>query len=129
MPHLVFAGDPAWIAPLTLERAQHISEKHNPFFQHASAQLFVAWRDGKPVGRISAQVDDLRNERHKDATGMFGFLDAIDDPAVFRALLETAENWLAACGMTRVIGPFSFSINEETGLLIDGFDHPPAAQS
>ncbi len=126
VPHLVFAGDPAWIAPLTLERAQHISEKHNPFFQHASAQLFVAWRDGKPVGRISAQVDELRNERHKDATGMFGFLDAIDDPAVFRALLETAENWLAACGMTRVIGPFSFSINEETGLLIDGFDHPPA---
>jgi GNAT superfamily N-acetyltransferase len=122
----VFADDPAWIAPLTLERAQHISEKHNPFFQHAGAQLFVAWRGGEPVGRISAQIDNLRNERHKDDTGMFGFLDAVDDPAVFKALLETAENWLAERGMTRVIGPFSFSINEETGLLVDGFEHPPA---
>jgi GNAT superfamily N-acetyltransferase len=126
VPHLVFADDPAWIAPLTLERAQHISEKHNPFFQHAGAQLFVAWRGGKPVGRISAQIDNLRNERHKDDTGMFGFLDAVDDPAVFKALLETAENWLAERGMTRMIGPFSFSINEETGLLVDGFEHPPA---
>ena len=126
VPHMVFANDPAWIAPLTLERSQHISPKHNPFFRHATAQLFLAWQDGRPVGRISAQVDDLRNERHQDATGMFGFLDAIDDAAVFKALLETAGNWLRQQGMTRAIGPFSFSINEETGLLVSGFQHPPA---
>ena len=91
LPHAVFASDPAWIAPLAFERAQHISPKHNPFFQHATAQLFVAWQGDNPVGRISAQVDDLRNQRHRDATGMFGFLDAIDDARVFESLLRTAE--------------------------------------
>jgi GNAT superfamily N-acetyltransferase len=126
LPHAVFASDPAWIAPLAFERAQHISPKHNPFFQHATAQLFVAWQGDNPVGRISAQVDDLRNQRHRDATGMFGFLDAIDDARVFESLLRTAEGWLASQGMKRAIGPFSFSINEETGLLVDGFEHPPA---
>jgi hypothetical protein len=68
----------------------------------------------------------LRNQRHRDATGMFGFLDAIDDASVFESLLRTAESWLSAQGMQRAIGPFSFSINEETGLLVDGFEHPPA---
>jgi GNAT superfamily N-acetyltransferase len=126
LPHQIFATDPAWIAPLTFERAQHISPRRNPFFQHATAQLFVAWRDGKPVGRISAQVDDLRNQRHQDATGLFGFLDAVDDARVFESLLRTAERWLTARGMQRAIGPFSFSINEETGLLVEGFEHPPA---
>jgi GNAT superfamily N-acetyltransferase len=126
VPHLVFADDPAWIAPLTFDRARHISPRHNPFFEHATAQLFVAWQGDRPVGRISAQVDDLRNARHQDATGMFGFLDAGDDPSLFAALLATAEAWLASQGMVRAIGPFSFSINEETGLLVSGFDHPPA---
>jgi GNAT superfamily N-acetyltransferase len=126
VPHIVFAKDPAWIAPLNFERAQHISPKHNPFFEHGRAQLFLAMQGDKPVGRISAQVDDLRLERHKDATGMFGFLDAIDDAEVFRKLFQAAENWLRNQAMSRVIGPFSFSINEETGLLVNGFEYPPA---
>jgi GNAT superfamily N-acetyltransferase len=126
VPHTVFANDPAWIAPLFFERSQHISTKHNPFFKHASAQLFVAMKDGQPVGRISAQVDDLWLERYNDATGMFGFLDAVDDAAVFGALFDAAHGWLKTQGMTRSIGPFSFSINEETGLLVDGFEYPPA---
>ncbi len=126
VPHVVFADDPAWIAPLNFERSQHISPKHNPFFQHGRAQLFLAVRNGQPVGRISAQVDDLRLERYQDATGMFGFLDAVDDARVFALLFDAAENWLKAEGMVRAIGPFGFSINEETGLLVDGFEHPPA---
>lgn len=126
LPHVVFAQDSAWIAPLNFERSQHISSRHNPFFEHGRAQLFLANMNGQTVGRISAQVDDLRLARYQDSTGMFGFLDGIDDPHVFSALFKAAENWLEAEGMTRVIGPFSFSINEETGLLVEGFEHPPS---
>jgi hypothetical protein len=88
-------------------------------------RLFVAYRDGRPVGRISAQIDELRVERYADATGHFGVLEAIDDPAVFTALLSTAEEWLRAQGMKRVIGPFNLSINGDIGILLDGFEHPP----
>ncbi len=126
VPHAVFADDPAWIAPLNFERSQHISPRHNPFFEHGRAQLFLAFRNGQPVGRISAQVDDLRLARYEDATGMFGFLDAFDDAEVFAALFNAAENWLKTEAMERAIGPFGFSINEETGLLVEGFEHPPA---
>ena len=129
VPHTVFARDPAWIAPLNFERAQHISSRHNPFFDHGRAQLFLATRNGQAVGRISAQVDELRIARYQDATGMFGFLDGIDDASVFSTLLNAAESWLEAEGMTRSIGPFSFSINQETGLLVDGFEHPPAVMT
>ena len=124
-PHAVFAHDAAWIAPLNIERSQHISPRHNPFFEHGRTQLFPAVRDNRPLGRISAQVDDLRLVRYQDATGMFGFLDGFDDREGFSALFAAAENWLKAQGMTRVIGPFGFTINEEAGLLVDGFEHPP----
>ena len=129
LPHAVFAQDPAWIAPLNFERSQHISSRHNPFFEHARAQLFLATMNGQTVGRISAQIDDLRLARYRDATGMFGFLDSIDDPGVFSALFKAAEHWLENKGMTRAIGPFSFSINEETGLLVEGFEHPPVVMT
>jgi hypothetical protein len=88
-------------------------------------QLFLAERDGKPVGRISAQLCRLRSERHQDGAGQFGFLEAEDDPAIFEALFKAAGNWLKARGASRIQGPFSFSINDEMGLLIDGFDTPP----
>ncbi len=97
----------------------------NAFYQHAQVRLWVAYRDGRPVGRISAQIDDLRRERYADATGHFGALEAIDDPAVFGALLGAAEEWLRAFGMRRVIGPFNLSINGDIGVLIEGFEHPP----
>jgi hypothetical protein len=122
----VYRGDPAWVAPLYLERYEHLSAKKNPYFKHADVQLFVAERDGKPVGRISAQVCKLHLERYNDATGQFGFLDAVDDPHVFAALLAAARDWLKAKGMKHMRGPFSFSINDEMGLLIDGFETPPS---
>ena len=125
VPAGVFAGDPAWIAPLALERRMHLSPKHNPYFQHARWRAWVAWRGLKPVGRITAQIDALHLERYADATGFFGMLDAEDRPDTFAALLETAEGWLRGQGVRRVRGPFSLSINEETGLLVDGFDTPP----
>ena len=85
----------------------------------------MAYQNGEPVGRISAQIDHLRAERYADKTGHFGVLEAIDDPAVFAALLGTAEEWLRAQGMRRVIGPFNLSINGDIGTLTEGFDTPP----
>ena len=124
-PFPIFADDPNWVAPLFLERLEHLSTKKNPYFEHAEAQLFVAERDGRPVGRISAQIDRLHLERYKDQTGQFGFIDAENNPETFAALFKAAEDWLRAKGMKRVTGPFSFSINDETGLLVDGFNTPP----
>lgn len=126
VPHLVFADDPNWVAPLDLERREHLDPRKNPYFQHAEAQLFVAYDGDRPVGRISAQLDRLRLEHHRDHYGQFGFLDAIDDARVFAALLATAEDWLRKRGLKATHGPFSFSINDETGLLIKGFDTPPS---
>ncbi len=123
--HVVHAGDPNWVAPLFLERDEHLDPRKNPYFEHAEVQLFVAYKDGKPVGRISAQNDRLRLETLKDNKGMFGFLDAVDEPEVFAALIKIAGDWLKAKGRAGMIGPFSFSINDEMGLLVDGFDTPP----
>ncbi len=125
VPFAIYRDDPNWVAPLILERLEHLDPKKNPYFAHAEVQLFIAEQGGQPVGRISAQIDRLRLERHRDATGQFGFLEAPDDPAVFAALFKAATDWLKTRGMKRVQGPFSFSINDETGLLVDGFDTPP----
>ncbi len=125
VPFTVYRGDPNWVPQLFLERKEHLSPKKNPYFKHAVAQLFVLYRDGAPVGRISAQICQLHLERYKDETGQFGFLDCIDDVQAFGALFEGAENWLAARGMKRLRGPFSFSINDELGVLVKGFDRPP----
>ena len=126
VPFAVYRDDPNWVAPLYVERFQHLDPKKNPYFQHADVQLFVAERDGKLVGRISAQIDRLRLERYGDATGQFGFLEALDDARVFESLFDAAGNWLRERAITRMQGPFSFSINDEMGLLVDGFDTPPS---
>lgn len=122
----MYRNDPHWVAPLYLERFEHLDRKKNPYFQHAEAELFLAEKDGRPVGRISAQLCQLRSARYNDGVGQFGFLEAVDDPAVFAALFEAASAWLKQRGASRIQGPFSFSINDEMGLLIDGFDTPPS---
>ena len=125
IPFEIYANDKNWIAPLFLERLEHLDPKKNPYFEHAEAQLFIAEKNGKAVGRISAQIDRLHLERYKDDCGQFGFIEAIEDEEVFKALFKSAEDWLRAKGIKRVRGPFNFSINDEIGLLIDGFDTPP----
>ena len=124
LPWTIYAGDANWIPPLLFEQKQRLSPK-NPFFEHARWQAWIAWRGDRVVGRISAQVDQLYQEIHQDNTGYFGMLEAEDDVEVFTSLLQTAEEWLRKQGMSRVRGPFNLSINEEAGLLIDGFDTPP----
>jgi hypothetical protein len=88
VPFDIYANDPNWVAPLFLERLEHLDERKNPYFKHAAAQLFIAEKDGKAVGRISAQIDQLHLERYKDATGQFGFLEAQNDPEIFKALFN-----------------------------------------
>ncbi len=125
IPDLIFKADPVWVTPLLLERRMLLSIKNNPYFQHAQWQAWIAWRGDQPVGRISAQIDDLHLERYNDATGFFGMLDAENNEETFSALMNTAEKWLREKGILRVRGPFNLSVNEEMGLLIDGFDTPP----
>jgi hypothetical protein len=126
LPFAIYKGDPNWVPPLLLERKFHFQAKHNPYFQHGRAAFFLAYRDGEPVGRITAQIDQLHLERYHDATGHFGFIEAVDDADVFAALLKAAERWLHGQGMKRVIGPVSFSLWDQPGLLVDGFDTPPS---
>jgi hypothetical protein len=125
MPARLYGGDPNWVQPLLFERLEHLNPKKNPYFEHAEVAYWLALRGERPVGRISAQVDRLHLERHDDATGHFGFLEGEDDDEVFAALFDAAEAWLRARGMRQARGPFTLSINDETGLLIDGFDTPP----
>ncbi|MDT8282609.1 MAG: N-acetyltransferase [Gammaproteobacteria bacterium] len=125
IPNIIFKDDPAWVSPLQIERRMHLSARDNPYFQHAQWQAWIAWRRDQPVGRISAQIDALHIERYNDATGFFGMLDAEDREETFAALITTAEQWLHDRGMVRARGPFNLSINEEMGVLVDGFDTPP----
>jgi len=124
LPWSIYGGDPAWVPPLLLERREHLS-KRNPFFEHAKCKFWLAYRGERPVGRISAQVDQLHLERYGDSTGFFGLLEAEDDPEIFQVLMETAERWLSDQSMSRILGPFNLSINQECGLLVEGFDSPP----
>ncbi len=124
--HVVFADDPAWVAPLNFEIGERLHPKKNPFFQRAKAMYFTAWRDGKLVGRCSASVDPEHNKIHNETTGFFGFFDTIDDDAVGAALLDRAAAWVKSQGMSRLMGPMSLYANEEIGLLVEGFEHPPS---
>lgn len=125
LPFKVYRDDPHWVPPLLIEREFHFQPAHNAYFKHAKGNFFLALQNGEPVGRITAQIDALHLEQHADATGHFGYLEAIDDPAVFGALLSSAEGWLKSQGMARSVGPVSFAMWDEPGLLVDGFETPP----
>ena len=121
----VYAGDPAYVRPLDMEMEDRLDPAKNPFFEHAEVAAWVAYKDGRRAGRVTAQVDREHLKRYDDGAGFFGFLDTIDDPEVAKALLDTAAGWVKARGMKRLRGPLSLSINDETGVLVDGFGTPP----
>jgi hypothetical protein len=123
LPWSIYSNDPVWVPPLFLERKEHLASR-NPYFEHARYQSWIAYRDGRAVGRISAQIDQLHLDQHPGNEGFFGMLEAEDSAETFTALLKTAETWLRTNGMHRVIGPYNLSVNQEIGLLIDGFDTP-----
>ena len=120
----VYRDDPAWVPPLRQEVHELITPGKNPWFEHARAQLWLAESGGKPVGRISAQVDDLVQQHMGQGTGQWGMFEALDAEAAAE-LIATAEDWLRTEGMTRVLGPISLSIWDEPGLEIEGFAEPP----
>ena len=120
----VYKNDPAWIPPLKSEVHALLDPGKNPWFGHGRAALFLAFRDGQIVGRISAQVDDLVQVHMEPGLGQWGMLEALDGGAA-AALIAHAEQWLRAGGMIKALGPISISIWDEPGLLIDGFDQPP----
>ncbi|MCL5775975.1 N-acetyltransferase [Limibaculum sp. FT325] len=124
LPGRLMAGDPNWVEPLLIERRQHIDPARNPFFRHAEVALWLAREDGRPVGRISAQLDRLAPAVEGRRVGFWG-MPAARDAAVLARLLATAEDWLQARGASLGRGPFSLSVNETSGLLIEGFDTPP----
>jgi GNAT superfamily N-acetyltransferase len=125
LPYRLHSTSGVWIPPLRLERYLFLMRSQNAFFSHGDAQLFLAWRDGRVVGRISAQYDDNFNAFHDNRWGMFGFLELEDAPDILPPLLEAASSWLRAHGRDHVIGPMDFTINDESGVLVEGFERKP----
>lgn len=125
LPYRLHARDPLWVPPLRRDVATLLSRTKNPFFEHADAEYFLAERDGAIVGRIAAIHNRLHNETHGDRVGFFGFFECTDDQAAAEALFAAAADWLRPRGLNTMRGPASFSVNDECGLLVDGFDTPP----
>jgi GNAT superfamily N-acetyltransferase len=125
LPWRLYRNEPLWVPPLISERRQVLDRAKNPFFNHAEAEYFLAWRDGRAVGRITAQVDRNFNAFQDNEWGLFGFFECEDDPEAAAALLSAAETWLRSRGRDRMVGPMSFTTNDECGVLIEGFDRPP----
>jgi hypothetical protein len=125
LPFRLHSNAEQWIPPLRLERRMFLSKRTNAYFKHADAELFLARRDGRVVGRISAQIDHAFNDFHDNKWGMFGFLELEEDPEALAALLQAAEGWLRERGRDRMVGPMDFTMNDESGVLIEGFDREP----
>jgi hypothetical protein len=125
LPYRLHATSEQWIPPVRLERRMFHSRRMNAYFKHAGAQEFLARREGRVVGRVSAQVDAAYDAQHGPGTGMFGFLELEDDAEVARALLDAAKAWLAERGRTHMIGPMDYTMNDECGVLIEGFEREP----
>ena len=124
-PWSVYKDYPMWVPPLLMDRRKLMDRKKNPFYKHAEAEFFLARRNRTVVGRIGAIVNHNHNKEHKENIGFFGFFESINDTDVARALLKTAASWLRAQGVTAMRGPVTPSVNDEYGLLVDGFDKNP----
>jgi len=126
LPWAIYRNHPLWVPPLRFDVRNRLDRAKNPFFEHAEAEYFLAFRDGDPVGRITAHYDRNFNRFQHNEWGMFGWFEARDDPLVAGALLDAAEEWLRDRKRDRMVGPLSFSTNDQdAGLLVDGFDREP----
>jgi GNAT superfamily N-acetyltransferase len=124
-PYRFYRGNPNWVPPLIQDQKVLLDPDKHPFYKHAKSRFFVAFRNGRPVGRIAALVDHSHNEFHADRTGFFGFFESEEDTTVSTGLLDAARNWLREQGMNAMRGPVNPSQNEDCGCLIDAFDSPP----
>jgi len=125
LPWSIYKGDPNWVPPLKMAIRDLLDVNKNPFFKHAAMLAIVAYKNGAPVGRITAIIDDVHNEFHKEQTGMFGFFECIDDQVLASAMLDEAAKWIKGRGMTTLRGPMNPSTNHECGMLVEGFLDPP----
>ncbi len=121
----VYQDDPHWIPTLRRVQRQRLDPRHTPFLRYGQAQLFLAERGGRPVGRISAQINPLHNKKWNESAGFFGHFDCLNDPEAASALFDAAHSWLRERGAAFARGPFNFTINDEAGCLVEGFDTPP----
>ncbi|HUP90282.1 MAG TPA: hypothetical protein VM100_13065 [Longimicrobiales bacterium] len=123
-----YRNDPHWVPPLRDELRKALDKSKHPYHQHAESAYFLARKNDKIVGRITATVNRAFNEFHETTVGHFGFFESVDDQSVADALLEMARDWVGERGMTSVEGPYNFSTNDEfssPGILVEGFDTPP----
>lgn len=125
-PWKVYKGNPNWVPPLIFERKAFLNPLKNPFYRHADVELFIARREGDVVGTVAGIVNHRHNDFHNEKTGFFGFFEVVEDYEVAIALLSAVRDWVRERGMDRLRGPANFSTNEEVGLLVDGFEVPPA---
>jgi GNAT superfamily N-acetyltransferase len=126
LPFRLHSTSPQWIPPLRLDQRLLLSRKRNPFFGHGDARLFLAWRDGRVVGRVTAHFNEAYDDQHPDeSTGMFGFIEFEEDLAIVTALMDAAAGWLRARGRARMLGPMNFTMNDESGVVVEGFDREP----
>lgn len=125
-PWQIYKGDPNWVPPLKIDQRKLLSPGKHPFHEHAEVQPFLAWRDGKVVGRVVAHVNHAHNEYHQDEVGFFGFHDSLEqDEEAAAALFDTAFAWLRERGRSHAMGPFELSTNETCGLFVEGDPGPP----
>ena len=120
----IYRDDPHWVAPLLIDQKKVFMDA-NPMLEHAVMQLWVACRNGQDVGRIAGIIDHNHNRVAKDQAAFFGFFESVNDPEVSRRLFDTVSGWTRQAGLKRMLGPMNPTINDECGLLIEGFDSPP----
>jgi len=125
LPFRLHSTSPQWVPPLRLERHVFLSRRFNAFFRHGEARYFLARRDGRVAGRISAHIDHKLNAQQDNRWGLFGFLEMEDDPEVASALLDAAAGWLRARGRDRMVGPMDFRMNDESGIVVEGHHLAP----
>jgi hypothetical protein len=121
-----YQADPYWVAPLRLERRKLIDRQHNPFYHHAQLALYLAERKGQVIGRIGAIVNARHNDTYQEKVGFFGFFECVPEQAVANALFDAAQQFLHTHGMAAMRGPASPSVNDEYGVLVEGFQTSPA---
>jgi GNAT superfamily N-acetyltransferase len=125
-PYSLYRGDPNWVPPLQMERRDFLDRKKNPWFEFGTAELFLARREGKVVGRIAGVIDPRFNEFQETNLGFFGMFESINDVAVARGLFDAASTWLKSQGFAEMLGPLNFSTNYECSVLVEGFEASPA---
>jgi GNAT superfamily N-acetyltransferase len=127
LPWKFYRDLPAWVPPMIFDIRGQIDPKKGDYFKTSSGEFFLAWRGSEPVGRIGAFHNTKHLAAHPDGAGFFGFFECEDNLETARALLAAAEAWLRASGLTTMRGPANFSIQDEAGVLLDGFEHAPMA--